>query len=97
MKDYSHNRKFFGRLGDDRIFRKVVNSRKHKMKLLDGYGIEEFVVGDLLDNKCREIRIKEEDTGTILSVPMEDFMKHSVVRNYQTEQRFLSVKYFKQK
>lgn len=67
------------------------------MKIFDGYGIEEAIIADLLDLGCIEIRIKEEDTETILCVPIEDFMEHSKVMTFDTEQRFLSVSYFKKK
>lgn len=83
-----------GWIGQDNVYRKVVDSRKHKLRLMDAYGIDEDIVQELQSKGVPAIRIKEDDTGNVLEVSMATFMEHSVVRQFDGWQRFLSVKYF---
>ncbi len=78
----------------DGIYRKKVDSQKHKLKIMDAYGIDETIICEIEALGTKEIRIMEVDTGKILSTSFETFKEHSVTRNFQTFQRFLSVKYF---
>lgn len=95
MKQYKNNRgQFCGWLSEDKIYRKEVDSRKHKMNIMDGYGIDKRIVDDLRNDLCTEIRIKETDLHRILHISMEDFLEHSVLRNFDGEQLFVSLKYF---
>lgn len=64
------------------------------MKILDAYGIEKFVVDYLDDNPVTEIRIKEDDTGTVFSVPYEVFKEKRFLKDFQTPQYFLPIKHF---
>jgi hypothetical protein len=64
------------------------------MKILDAYGIEGFVVDDLDSMGISEIRIKEDDTGNVYSVPYEVFLEKRFLKNFQTPQYFLPLKHF---
>lgn len=95
MKFYKNNKgQIVGRLPNDKKYRKEVDSRKHKLKIMDAYGIDKYIVEDLRNELCTEIRIRETDTGKILSISMEDFLEHCVTRIFDGEQMFVSVKYF---
>lgn len=83
-----------GWIGEDGNYRKNVDSRKHKLRIMDAYGIDEDIVQELIKEGVKEIRIRETDTGVILSTSMENYMEHSVTRNFESLQRFLSKKYF---
>lgn len=85
-----------GRLSDDLIYRKEVDSKKHKLHIMDAYGIDKSIVDDLRNDGCTEIRIRENGTR-VLCISMEDFTEKSVLRNFDTPQLFVSVKYFTEK
>lgn len=74
------------------VFRKNVNSERHKMKIYDAYGVDEGVVKEL--KNARLIVINEKDTGIKLECPFKIFIEKSFVRNYSGEQRFLPMKYW---
>ena len=93
LKFFNDKGQICGYILQDGIYRKKVNSKKHRMRLLDGYGIDERIVKKIKD-LVPEIRILETDTNNIYSISMSDFLEHSVVRNFEGEQRFCSVKYF---
>lgn len=96
MKQYKNNKGLFcGWLSNDGIYRKDVDSKKHKMKIMDAYAIDKRIVDDIRAD-CMEIRIREDGTN-ILSISMADFLEHAVVRNFDSEQYFVSIKYFTQK
>ena len=78
----------------DGVFKKRVNSTKHKMRNLNAYGIEKTVVDELDTMGITEIRIKEEDTGTVLSTTYENFILHRFLKDFQTPQYFLCLKHF---
>lgn len=92
-KQFIINGKNFGWIRDG-VFKKRVHSQKHKMKILDAYGIEKFVVDYLDANPVTEIRIKEDDTGTVFSVSYEEFKEKRFLKDFQTPQYFLQMKYF---
>ena len=92
-KEYIVNGKKYGWIIDS-VFKKRVNSRKHKMRMLDSYGFEESLVKDLDSMGITEIRIKEDDTGNVFSVPYELFKEKRFLKNFQTPQYFLQMKYF---
>lgn len=92
-KQFIVNGKNFGWIRDG-VFKKRVHSQKHKMKILDAYGIEKFVVDELDTLDVTEIRIKEEDTGNVFSIPYTDFKEKRFLKDFQTPQYFLQLKYF---
>lgn len=95
VKEFKHNGKKYGYLDlDTGIFRKVVNSRKHKMKMFDAYGIESNVVEQLDALGTKEIRIKEDDTGRVLHASYATFKEKGFEKNFQTPQVFLQLKHF---
>ena len=62
-------------------FRKQVNSTKHKLRVINGYGIDKDVVTRLAELECHEIRIKERDTERIYTISFDDFVRGAVERN----------------
>lgn len=79
---------------EDKIYRKKVDSKIHKLRLMDAYGIDEEIIEELKKAKCNSIRILETDTNTVLSIPFPVFMKNSVKRKFDGTQFFVSVKFF---
>lgn len=64
--------------------------------MMDAWGIEKYVIDDLNDRyDCEQIRIKETEEGVIYIISMDDWNEHSVERNLETPQEFVSRKYFK--
>lgn len=78
----------------DGIYRKVVDSQKHRLKVMNAYGIDKDILTELTALGTTEIRIRESDTGTVYYIPFEQFMKLGVERNLDTLQVFLPVHYF---
>ena len=76
---------------NNRTYFKEVNSRIHKMRIYQAYGIDEDIVEQLKGN-CDKIRLKEKDTKRIYEVPFDVFMSKSFVKNWETTQRFLPIK-----
>lgn len=91
MKEYFIKGKLVGKLFDDGIYRKQVVSTKHKMKIYNGYGIEEEIIKDLTEKNCKEIRIKELDTGDLYKSPFSEWLEHGIVADHQSIQRFLPI------
>lgn len=97
MKNYKNKKgQGIGTLGKDRVFRKGVNSDKHLLKIMDAFGIELDVFNDLKKENCSEIRILDTKTGTIYSAKLDVWKEHSVERNFETTQVFLSRKFMEQ-
>lgn len=61
---------------------------------MDAWGIEAYVVRDLEEKKCEQIRIKDKDENVVYIVPFKEFKKMGVSRTFETEQIFLPRKYF---
>lgn len=78
----------------DGVYRKVVNSEKHRLRVMNAYGIDKVIVDELTKLHTTEIRIKEEDTGVIWKVDFQHFVDTGVERNLDTPQVFLPVRYF---
>lgn len=79
----------------DGVYRKVVNREKHLMRIFNGYGIDSSILERIIEEGCREIRVKETDTGNILSTTPESFMENGVGRDFgDGSQVFLPLKYF---
>ena len=95
-KEFYLKNKLIGKLSDDGIYRKAVNSKKHKMHIYDGYGIEESIIKELKELNCKEIRIAEIDTGKLFKAPFSEWEEHGIVGDFQTVQRFLPIKHLEQ-
>lgn len=95
-KEYFINGKIVGHLFEDKIYRRQADSKKHKMKIYDGYGIEEEIIQDLKERGCVEVRIKELDTGRLLKTPFSEWLEHGIVADHGSVQRFLPLKHFEE-
>lgn len=92
MKEFIVKGKRYGWI-DNGVFKKRVTSTKHKMRVLDAYGIEGKIVKELDLLELTEIRIKEDDTGNVYSVSYEKFKENRFLKNFQTPQYFIQMKY----
>ncbi len=82
-----------GYVNDDTFIRHV-NSKKHFMKIVDGYGIQETAFDELRKREIKNILIEEEDTKTSWTSKVDDWKNNGKVADYGNgEQRFLSMKY----
>ena len=101
MSDTKHERKdFFNKKGQlagyliNGIYRKRVDSTKHKLKVMEAYGVDLDIINALKELGTTEIRVLETDTDTILSVNFEEFRTIGVIRNLDGLQVFLPTKYW---
>ena len=78
---------------DSRVYGKVVNRSKHLMKMFQGYGISKEIFDELRKDGCTEIRIREEDTGNVYTVPFSVFDEHKIEKNFDGPQCFIQGKY----
>lgn len=90
---FNNNGKLAGTLKDG-IYRKKVDSVKHKMRMFNAYGIDKKIMLQLKELGCEEIRIKEVDTERVLSARMDDFLNNGIERSFDGDQVFLPVKFF---
>jgi hypothetical protein len=79
----------------NKIYRKRVDSKKHRLRVMNAYGIDSGIVEELKTLECQEIRILETDTQQVLSIPFNQFVALAVERNFEGSQKFLPVHYFK--
>lgn len=96
-KDFFNNK---GRLCGywiDGIYRKNVDSTKHKLRVMNAYGIDTGIIEELKALGTKEIRIRELDTGLVHFIPFDQFVALGVLRNLETPQTFLPVHYFQHK
>ena len=61
---------------------------------MDAWGIDSAIVEKLEQNACSEIRILDEETNTVYSATLETLRGHSVERDFDGRQLFLSRKYW---
>lgn len=94
---YNHKGLKIGELSDAGFFRKTVDSKKHKMKNYNAYGIDKDVIDELEKLDCKEIRIKERDTDKIYRFDFKDWLddKKRIVADFDTLQVFLPIKHDK--
>ena len=79
---------------DEKIFIKPVISRKHFMKVVGGYGIQETAFDELIKREVEDILLKEEDTKVDWISKTEDWERMGRVADYGNgRQRFLATKY----
>ena len=93
IKRFYSKGKVCGVLKDGTYF-KEVDSRKHKMRIYDGYGISDEIVNAIYP-ECNRIRLREKDTKRIYEVSMEDFMSKAFVKNWDGLQYFLPIKFWR--
>jgi hypothetical protein len=77
---YNYQGKMVGNLHEG-VFRKVVDSRKHKMKILQAYGIQKVIFDDLKKNGCHQIQVYEKDKDTMHCSTIEDW-SNGIVQDY---------------
>lgn len=78
------------------VFKKIVNSTKHFMRRVQGYGIQEVVFQKLKEMGCHTIVIDERDKANTLTSTIADWEDHGKVADYGSgKQRFLSTKFMK--
>lgn len=63
------------------IFRKKVNSSRHRLRIFPAYGLDAHILDDLELSGAKEIRLKETDTKNIYSTTIENFRKHHIAKN----------------
>ena len=79
---------------DGNTFIRNVVSRKHFMKIVGGYGIQENAFVELKNREIENILLKEEDTKKTWSSTLSDWEEKGKVADYGNgKQRFLSTKY----
>lgn len=88
---YNNKGKVVGHLKNSTYFKRV-DSRRHKLRNGNAYGIDSLVLKKLVARKCNKIRLLEVDTERIYEVDLDTFMgSKSFVRNYDSQQRFLPI------
>ena len=93
---YNKKLQNIGWLKRDKKFRKVVSKKTHLFKLMDAWGIESYVIKDLIEqHDCEQIRIKETDENVIYIISIKDWVEHAVERDLESPQQFVSRKFFK--
>jgi hypothetical protein len=59
------------------VLTKKVDSRIHKLRIIDGYGIDKSALMIALGNGCRTIVVKETDTGKDYKIGVVEFTKNA--------------------
>jgi len=90
---YNSKGKPIGELTEKGNFKKSVDSRIHRMRNFNAYGIDEDVIKKL-EGKCNLIVVRERDTGTMFKVPYMTFVSKGFIKKYDGEQRFLALKWW---
>lgn len=73
------------------------NSKKHFMRVVDGYGIQKEAITLLDEAGVKEVRIHETDTGLYWKSDLSDWRLFGRLADYGNgKQWFLSMKYMKQ-
>jgi len=57
------------------VLTKKVHSRVHKLRIIDGYGIDKYSYDLAVKNGAKKIKIIETDTGKVFIVGIKDFEK----------------------
>ena len=79
---------------DGDTFIREVNSKKHFMKIVKGYGIQEEAFAELEKRNIKNIKLKETDTNIDWYSELSDWVEHGRVADFgHGPQRFLSTKY----
>ena len=94
MNFYNNKQQNIGELGQDKIFRKVVSGKRHKMKIYEAWGFEQSMVEKLKQLGCKEIRVKDIDNGAIFSTTLDTLEEKGIKADFDTPQVFLPLKHF---
>lgn len=86
--------KIIGNLGEDKAYRSRREGSRHILRLMDAWGIDKAVVDTLEHEECTQVRILDEEDGVVYSTSLENFTAHSVQRDFDTPQLFMSRKYW---
>ena len=79
---------------DGNVFVRNVNSKRHFMNIVQGYGIQENAFDELKKREIEDILIKEQDTKKEWSSKLSDWEDNGKTGDYGNgKQRFLSTKY----
>lgn len=62
-------------IAKDGVYRKLVRRKKHLMRMYNGYAMDYDIYEKLLADGCKEVRIKEDDTGDVYSSPFSAWGK----------------------
>jgi hypothetical protein len=77
----------------DGIYRKVVDSKRHKMKIYNAYGVDLEIL-EKMRGQCEKVRLLEKDTKNIYETSYESFLKNGIQKNYDGKQVFLPLKFW---
>lgn len=73
---------------------KLVRESQHLFKMMDAWAIDTAIIDDIKKKGVDEIHVLDSEHKKMYRAPMQAFDEHGVTRNFGTEQRFLSRKYF---
>jgi hypothetical protein len=80
---FTHEHKIIGEYNpDQKIFRKRVKHATHYFRKYNAYGIQKAAVDRLAELGCKEVRIKEEDTGKIYFAPFDLWQTSTLIENH---------------
>lgn len=79
LKTFKIKSKFFGALGENLVFRRSVRLSKHLYRNIDGFGIDRWIVEDLMAHGCQEIEIFEKEEAMFYRISFMEFVQHSVL------------------
>lgn len=96
MKAYRNRKnKVVGELKDG-IFRKRVKLSKHLLKMMDAWGIDKAIIDNLEMQRCKEIRILDEEYDVVYSIPFLDFKYRGIPKDFgEDAQLFVPREHFK--
>lgn len=78
----------------NRLYHKRVDSKKHKLRIFNGYGIQREVFDEYLRNRNGRVIIDETDTQMRLTADIKTWVEHGSNKNYgEGKQTFLPIKY----
>jgi len=64
------------------LFRKVVDSRDHKLRILNAYGIQSEAIDQIAALGCESIDILEVDTGTTYRCSFHFWIEHAMEHDF---------------
>lgn len=71
------------------IYRSVRRKSKHLLKILDAWGIDVKILEPLKEDGCKEIRILDNDEGTVYTIDLDTFISKGIEKNFVGRQVFL--------
>lgn len=93
LKDKATGKTYGVVIGD--TFHKRVDSRIHRFRKLNAYGIQQNVLDFLQDNGVQFVQVEETDTGNIYLAALADYIRRGVpIDEGHGQQVMLPLKYF---